>query len=74
MRGVAADGTAVAFPAGGAGTALAAGRSVELAGVEIRSDGAGFTAFDEGGDPLPAHEAFWFAWSQFHPDTLLWTP
>ena len=21
---------------------------------------------------LPSHEAFWFAWSQFHPGTLLW--
>ncbi|MBA2632243.1 MAG: DUF3179 domain-containing protein, partial [Chloroflexi bacterium] len=27
-----------------------------------------------GGEELPAHEAFWFAWSQFHPETLVWTP
>ncbi len=24
------------------------------------------------GDENGAHEAFWFAWSQFHLDTLLW--
>jgi hypothetical protein len=24
------------------------------------------------GEPLAAHQAFWFAWSQFHPDTELW--
>jgi hypothetical protein len=27
-----------------------------------------------GGDELPAHQAFWFAWSQFHPETVVWTP
>ena len=25
-------------------------------------------------DELPVHQAFWFAWSQFHPDTIAWTP
>jgi len=25
------------------------------------------------GEEIPAHEAFWFAWSQFHPDTELWS-
>ena len=26
------------------------------------------------GDELTAHEAFWFAWSQFHPETMVWAP
>ncbi|MEZ5234441.1 MAG: hypothetical protein R2749_17295 [Acidimicrobiales bacterium] len=25
-----------------------------------------------GGDRVTSHQAFWFAWSQFHPDTALW--
>ncbi len=25
------------------------------------------------GDELAAHQSFWFAWSQFHPDTGLWS-
>jgi hypothetical protein len=29
---------------------------------------------DPAGPGLPSHEAFWFAWSQFHPGTLLWEP
>ena len=26
------------------------------------------------GRPLVAHEAFWFAWSQFHPASAVWIP
>jgi len=48
------------------------GASVTLGGVTVTSDGAGFTATSETtGDALAAHQAFWFAWSQFHTDTLL---
>ena len=67
------DGTPVAFPSEEASAAFNAGNSVELAGVELRESGDGLVAVDVAtGDPLAAHEAFWFAWSQFHPDTLLW--
>ena len=34
----------------------------------------GIRVFGPDGDELPTHEAFWFAWSQFHPTTLVWTP
>ncbi|HUG63746.1 MAG TPA: DUF3179 domain-containing (seleno)protein [Gaiellaceae bacterium] len=68
---IAADGTPVAFPALEAREALAAGGTVELAGVELVADGGGLRA-RAGGDDIPAHEAFWFAWSQFHPGTELW--
>jgi hypothetical protein len=68
------EGRHVAFPAGPARAALDAGTPVELAGVALTTDGGGFRALDEDGDELPAHQAFWFAWSQFRPDTLLWEP
>lgn len=67
------DGTALAFPSEEASAAFNAGESVELEGVELRESGDGLIAIDaESGDEITAHEAFWFAWSQFHPDTLLW--
>lgn len=66
------DGTPVAFVAADARAALDAGNDVAFGDVRIDSDGAGFTAETLDGDPIAAHQAFWFAWSQFHPDTLLW--
>ncbi|MGQ0574797.1 MAG: DUF3179 domain-containing (seleno)protein [Pseudonocardia sp.] len=67
------DGRAVAFSVVDAQAALAANRPVGAAGVEVFSDGAGLRA-RAGGAEVAAHEAFWFAWSQFHPDTTLWPP
>ena len=32
----------------------------------------GIRAVDADGKDLGGHQAFWFAWSQFHPDTTLW--
>ena len=65
------DGTPVAFPAAAALETLAIGGTVMLAGVELIEDGGGLRAtFD--GEEFPSHQAFWFAWSQFHPSTLLW--
>jgi hypothetical protein len=66
------DGTPVAFVAADARAALDAGNDVAFGDVRIVSDGDGFTAEMLDGDPIAAHQAFWFAWSQFHPDTLLW--
>ena len=70
---VTAAGTPVAFPAAAARSALRDGRPVAVEGVRLVADGGALTARDAGGTPLVAHESFWFAWSQFHPDTLLWT-
>ena len=64
-------GTPVAFPVGSARLALEAGQEVAESGVTLRPDAAGLRAF-VGGAEVPAHQAFWFAWSQFQPDTLLW--
>ncbi|MEM1335485.1 MAG: DUF3179 domain-containing (seleno)protein [Actinomycetota bacterium] len=69
------DGTALAFPSEAATAAIDAGGDVELDGVRLESSGDGLVAVDAtSGDPIAAHEAFWFAWSQFHPDTGLWLP
>lgn len=68
------DGTAVAFPVDQARAALAEGREVLFGDIEVLSDGGGLRARVRGGDELPAHQAFWFAWSQFNPETAVWTP
>ncbi|MGH7540955.1 MAG: DUF3179 domain-containing (seleno)protein, partial [Gemmatimonadota bacterium] len=69
---IAEDGQAVAFDANDARDALAAGETVAEGGIELFADGGGLRARAVGGDELPAHEAFWFAWSQFNPETELW--
>lgn len=72
---IAADGTAVAFPSDVASTTLGGGGSVEAVGVRLVPVGDGLRALDVAtGAELAAHEAFWFAWSQFHPGTALWAP
>jgi hypothetical protein len=67
-------GTVVAFPAEAARTALDAGVVVSSSGVSLSADGGGFRAYDAQGDELSTHQSFWFAWSQFQPDTAVWTP
>ncbi len=70
---LAADGTPLAFPAEQARAAIANGETPSLAGVTIVADGGGFRAQDADGNPLAAHQSFWFAWSQFYPETQVWT-
>jgi hypothetical protein len=71
---VADDGQAIAFPVDQAEAVLEAGDTVELAGIRLLSDGGGLRAETIDGTPVASHQAFWFAWSQFHTDTLVWTP
>ena len=71
---VLADGTPIAFGVAAATAALEAGRTVELGGVTLRLDGGGVRAVDAAGNEIEGHQSFWFAWSQFMPDTLLWEP
>ena len=68
------DGRHVAFPVAQARAALEEGRDVMLAGIRVRMDAGGLRAELADGTPIASHQAFWFAWSQFHPDTFLWTP
>ena len=44
-----------------------------ILGVSVELDGRGVRASFEG-EPIASHQAFWFAWSQFNPDTELWLP
>jgi len=69
------DGTPIAFPSSQASAILADGGEVELGGVRLEAVGDGLRAVDAAtGEDIAAHEAFWFAWSQFHPDTELFAP
>ncbi len=65
----AADGTPVAVPVAAARVELDAGNAVEAGGRMVVADGGGLRV-----DGVASHQAFWFAWSQFHPDTILWSP
>jgi hypothetical protein len=68
------DGAAVAFPVADARAQLDAGGVIEFEGIEIVTDASGIRAVRSDGSDAAGHEAFWFAWSQFHPETLLWQP
>lgn len=67
------NGTPVAIPVAAARAALEAGDAVTVAGVDVLLLGDGLVA-EVDGEPVPTHQAFWFAWSQFRPDTELWSP
>jgi Protein of unknown function (DUF3179) len=69
---IAPGGRPVAFPVDEALAAIDAGERVALAGVEVVAEGDGLRARARDGAELPAHQAFWFAWSQFHPGTAVW--
>ena len=65
------QGQALAFPRAAVQLALAAGQPVRLGGVEVRSEAGGLRTFVDGKE-VTSQQAFWFAWSQFKPGTLLW--
>ena len=67
------SGQPIAFQRSAAFLVLNAGGEVAYENVRLRLDAGGIKAVDVDGNDLGSHQAFWFAWSQFHPDTLLWT-
>lgn len=69
---VTSSGTAVAFQRSKAVLALTRGESIAYENVHLVLDGSGIKAVSQDGGDLGSHEAFWFAWSQFYPDTKLW--
>ena len=69
---IAPDGTPVAYPVAEARRALQAGEEVVVGGIMAILDGDGIRVAGPDGE-LPAHQAYWFAWSQFHPTTVLWS-
>lgn len=74
LGAVAPDGTAIAFPLAALRVETQADRPVASHGVRVMVDGDGFRVVTSDGAPVVGHEAFWFAWSQFHPDSEVWAP
>ncbi|MEO0750428.1 MAG: DUF3179 domain-containing (seleno)protein [Pseudomonadota bacterium] len=69
---ITASGKPVAFQRSTAFTALSQGREIVVENVHLKMDAGGIKAVDKDGQDLGSHQAFWFAWSQFHPGTALW--
>ncbi|MGH1483509.1 MAG: DUF3179 domain-containing (seleno)protein [Geminicoccales bacterium] len=69
---VAASGKPVAFQRSKAFVALKNGDEIAFENIRLQLDAGGIRAVDEDGSDLGSHQAFWFAWSQFHPQTELW--
>jgi len=67
------SGSPVAFQRTKAFLALKNGVKIKHENVRLVLDSGGIKAVDSDGADLGSHQAFWFAWSQFHPDTKLWT-
>ncbi len=69
---VTASGKPVAFQRSAAFIALTNGEEITVENVRLELDAGGIRAVDVSGADLGSHQAFWFAWSQFHPGTELW--
>lgn len=69
---VSASGTPIAVHAKAARSVLSDGDELKIEGVTIALDGDGIRAVGPDGSDIGGHQAFWFAWSQFHPDTKVW--
>jgi len=67
-----ASGTPIAFQRSAALAALLSGEEITFENVSLELDAGGIRAVDADGTDLGSHQAFWFAWSQFHPQTALW--
>lgn len=68
------DGVAVAFPVAAARFAIASGQPVEFDGITVRLEAGALIAEAADGARITTHQAFWFAWSQFNPETEIWDP
>lgn len=69
---ITASGQPVAFQRSKAFVALQNGAEITYENVHLKLDAGGVRAVDANGADLGSHQAFWFAWSQFHPETALW--
>ncbi len=69
---VTASGKPVAFQRSKAVVALQQGDEIAFENVRLTLEAGGIKAVDTDGSDLGSHQAFWFAWSQFHPQTELW--
>ena len=71
---ITASGKPVAFPRVAAFVVLNRGDKVEFENIRLEIDSGGIKAVDISGSDPGSHQAFWFAWSQFYPQTELWMP
>ena len=69
---IAASGKPIAFQRSKAMVALIKGEDVEVNNLRLKLDAGGIKVIDEQGKSISSHQAFWFAWSQFYPDTDIW--
>ncbi|WP_300582535.1 DUF3179 domain-containing (seleno)protein [Marivita sp.] len=70
---ITASGKPIAFQRSAALIALRNGESITFENIHLELDAAGIRAVGADGADIGSHQAFWFAWSQFHPDTELWS-
>ena len=70
---ITASGKPVAFQRSKAFVALKNGDTIAFENVRLKLSAGGIKAVDADGSDLGSHQAFWFAWSQFHPKTELWS-
>jgi hypothetical protein len=69
---ITASGKPVAFQRSRAFVALKNGEEITYENMRLVLDAGGIRVVDADGSALGSHQAFWFAWSQFHPQTALW--
>jgi len=69
---ITASGKPVAFQRSKALVALSQGAEIAFENIRLQLDAGGIRAVDANGSDVGSHQAFWFAWSQFHPKTELW--
>jgi len=63
----------VAFPRATAFLALRDGQEIIFENLQLKLDAGGLRAVHIDGSDATSHQAFWFAWSQFYPETALWS-
>jgi len=68
------SGKPVAFQRAKALLALLRGDTIAVENIRLELDAGGVKAVDAEGVDLGSHQAFWFAWSQFYPETEVWLP
>lgn len=69
---ITASGQPVAFQRSAAFLVLSKGEDIVVENIQLKLEAGGIKAVDKEGGDSGSHQAFWFAWSQFYPETALW--